>query len=823
MAQMIPAYGPAETGSKGEIQVYHLLKAGLSDEFTVVHSLPWLCAAVREIDAQYAPTGEIDFLVIHRRLGVLVLEVKGGIHKVHGSVFVHATSGKKTYVAAQTRRNVHGLARWLGSDPALRVRIGYGFVFPHSVFGEAEIGVALRDVSVPSPQAIFVDRSGLIDLAQRVQAIMEHWWNALGKRQLTEAVHQRLLQTLCPEFDGTPNWAARVDYDNKHWLRLTQEQAAVVEAAERQHRIVVTGWPGTGKTVIAVELARRAIASGRRVLFLTFNKLLGEYLHSEIGSGQGDVGSWHAWCSKWAWQTGGRSTGPDWLDRGCLEAAKEAEASPGFRPFDVLILDEAQAFRKEWCEWLSTYFMAGRVIAFCDETQVFSFEKNPLSVGELCTIFGTKAPFSLTIALRSPKAVLNHLQRVRLPAFQLHSPREHDEQGLKELVVPDVEAAVLDLLNRFESEGINPSDVAVLTKYTPMELVGRTATFETVSRYRGMEAPIVIVAGAESMDDVELFSAYSRATTTCIALYDAETLGFLKEKGRFHELLLENAQHRQVVDDAVEQARTITILKDEGDLSAVELQSVRIWWSSRYRGWCVDGDNRSEAAAYWIDYLASYFPWPVYYWYSSSCRELLFTASVNGGELDGVAGYRMSLGWCVACNAVCPQHRPKTLLPLVCFICSGAEVRPKPEPEVFAALRDFDAIVSSDAPKELSADRRNSLPLVLAALAARRFAGRNALNWNVQLNSIAIGGVLNRAALGFIYSRIAVKRPGTRLIRDDLAKDLSSRFVLPPGTTPETWRQVVARALGWASVRGLLRKRGTGVYEVVDVGALVDS
>jgi len=69
---MIPPFGPKETGSAGEKTVYSILANGLPDEFTVIHSLPWLSAAVRQNDAGTAPTGEIDFLVLHPDLGALV-------------------------------------------------------------------------------------------------------------------------------------------------------------------------------------------------------------------------------------------------------------------------------------------------------------------------------------------------------------------------------------------------------------------------------------------------------------------------------------------------------------------------------------------------------------------------------------------------------------------------------------------------------------------------------------------------------------------------------------------------------------------------------
>ncbi|WP_246877958.1 nuclease-related domain-containing protein, partial [Pantoea ananatis] len=72
------------------------------------------------------PSGEIDFLVLHRIYGVLSLEVKSGIYRVDGPIFVHLKTNNNVDVVKQTRNNVHGLARWLGGATTLRLRIGYG-------------------------------------------------------------------------------------------------------------------------------------------------------------------------------------------------------------------------------------------------------------------------------------------------------------------------------------------------------------------------------------------------------------------------------------------------------------------------------------------------------------------------------------------------------------------------------------------------------------------------------------------------------------------------------------------------------------------------
>src|SRR5690554_1904218 len=71
MAIMIPDTPPSKRGSvHSENQFWTELKLQLSDDFYVYHSLPYLTAEARQ--------GEVDFLVLHRKYGLLNIECKGG-------------------------------------------------------------------------------------------------------------------------------------------------------------------------------------------------------------------------------------------------------------------------------------------------------------------------------------------------------------------------------------------------------------------------------------------------------------------------------------------------------------------------------------------------------------------------------------------------------------------------------------------------------------------------------------------------------------------------------------------------------------------------
>src|SRR5262249_15953916 len=64
----------------------------------------------------------------------------------------------------------------------------------------------------------------------------------------------------------------------------TQEQFEALDAMAANPRVLFEGPAGTGKTLLAIEAARRSAAEGRRVLFVCFNRLLAKKLLAECSS-----------------------------------------------------------------------------------------------------------------------------------------------------------------------------------------------------------------------------------------------------------------------------------------------------------------------------------------------------------------------------------------------------------------------------------------------------------------------------------------------------------------------------------------------------------
>lgn len=818
MARMIPAIGPKSTNSRGEKNIYDLLKRGLSHDFTVIHSLPWLASDVKKIDPKYPPTGEIDFLIIHESLGLLTLEIKGGVQRIEDGLFIYAKTGKSSDHIQQMRKNTHGLAQALGSDYGLYLRIGYALVVPDSEFGEDVNIPGLRDITVAPQQSLLIDRKNMDahTLAARVLELMAFWKKSLDSKALGAARTARIVETLCPTYDGTPTWGSRVDYDNRIWLRLTQEQSSVVHMVKAQTRMVVTGWPGTGKTLIAIEIAQRMIAQGKRVLMLTFNSLLADYLRKEIDNiDRWKVATWHGFCSDYARKLREQPKKTEnWLEQGCFEDVQTAQVQGLIPEFDALILDESQTLRPAWCAWLSTQFAGKSIIAFCDETQRFAFEKERISTEDLCKVIGVDRAFPLTISLRSPRRVFDRLQCVRLPSSQMFSPRDVEDDTLQERVVKNVDSALEEIITELTEKGIDRKDIVVLSKLGWLGSTASAERYESVPRFRGMEAPVVIIVRADKMNEVELFCAYSRATTLCIALFEAESLGCDSSQGKFQELVLENPDNAHLANAAREQGQTSYLLARHVESVSVGLHSVALSWCDTWKCWFVDKQNDADL---WIDYLLTCHEWPVYFWTSLSRREIKREDPVANVVRDVPRTQTYELSRCEACNDLTP-HARQIRAASVCQRCTGElGERAAPSQEVLAMLRKFDSIITSPNLGTITQEVKGSLPLPLAALGARMYACARSQGVLAELNQLPNSSVLHRWATAFIYSRISVKLVGTKIERDTLAIS-TGRYVLPEGLTLEEWRQVIARGLGQSVAAGLLKKHKGGVYETVPIG-----
>ena len=143
---------------------------------------------------------------------------------------------------------------------------------------------------------------------------------------------------------------------------------------------LVTGPPGTGKTVMALYRGQMISERGESVRLLMHGKLLSQYTSQVVKSlgMNGSVTTFHSWIGKWCranWRCNMPSLGrfqPDWAK--IIELAIEKPPERGGMPH--LLVDEGQDMRPE-------FFMFARSIArgltvFADENQRITEQNSTL-------------------------------------------------------------------------------------------------------------------------------------------------------------------------------------------------------------------------------------------------------------------------------------------------------------------------------------------------------------------------------------------------------------------------------------------------------------
>lgn len=349
MAYLIPE--KPKDCTNGERIVLEQLARELSDDCIIFHSLGLH-------DHQTKIWGEIDLVLLSPK-GIYVLEVKGGKVDCKDGVWTFGdpiagrSYSKKEDPWSQASGAMFALRDRLASaDPTLgKLLIGYGVMMPMVAFDA-------RGVEI-EPKVLYDRRDLNKNAGFYLGRLQEHWKSVYekkhGKVPPNPTVDQiKAMRTILRPDIATSislgSWLTGLD---SAFVELTNDQLRISRRMESNPRTIVRGKAGTGKTLIALDRAKRLAARGMKVLFLCYNQLLARHLRDSlvgesIPPGKLDIYHVHAFYSKVIRE----ACLQDRLDRHAsdprffsdifpelfIEAAIELELPH----WDVLIIDEAQ-------------------------------------------------------------------------------------------------------------------------------------------------------------------------------------------------------------------------------------------------------------------------------------------------------------------------------------------------------------------------------------------------------------------------------------------------------------------------------------------------
>ncbi len=539
VARMIPDTIHPSVRSGAERRIFEVLKrAQGTEEWICLHSL----ALARH---GYKRRCEIDFIVITRK-AVLALEVKGGRINRKEGVWEFTDRYGQVYKRAespfdQASSGMFALEKLLrshfGSENRLaRLLLGYGVLLP-----DVEFDVTGCDV----PREIVYDiRDARVPIQAYIERLTAFTNSTQPKPKFAPTAKDAsdLLAFLRGDFELLPPLSVMGEDSRQRMISLTEAQLAVLDVLADRRGIIVEGAAGTGKTLLAVETARREARIGNRVLLLCFNRLLAASLAAELHKESVPsllvVSGIHQFLEQLIDESSLKTEFAEirksiegselWRQR-YPEYAHLALIESGRPPFDVLVVDEGQDMLSQplldfWDACLHGGLQAGRWRIFLDSNnQAALYGGLDQEAMDRLRRFGTS--HILTVNCRNTKQIVDETNMLAVPRQRAVSlnpgvPVEYIwygdlSQGSKKL---------LALLDRLCEQGIKPRDVTVLsarkldnscTSGLPKgrlvtlsadnikEIVGSRnpcPTLSTVSAFKGLENNYVILTDIEELE-----------------------------------------------------------------------------------------------------------------------------------------------------------------------------------------------------------------------------------------------------------------------------------------------------------------------------------
>lgn len=533
MPRILPADIYDGCSSPGEREIFFRLKNSPGiDDWVVLHSLD-LARHHRQI------SGEADFVILAPQLGLLCIEVKA---------------------CTRLRRNDQGW--WYGNDQkpdargpfrqasdamhTLRQRIAKvrpdlanivcwsAVIFPYVEFSarsdewhEWQVIDAPRFRSGALPDLL---RLVLLQARSYLHQKGVTWFKANDQRP-TSAHVTEIAQLLRPSFEVFASPKSRAQQVERELKQYTAEQFRALDALATNPRVLFTGPAGTGKTLLAIEAARRSASLGHRVLFVCFNRYLGQWLTDQMSTiaRRVNVSTLHRYMLGACGLSLPSSPEPGFWQNELPAKALGAllESAPDDGQYDELIVDEAQdVLRPDYLDVLDISLRGG--VSSGRWRFLGDFEKQSLyadtahdPVGTLQQRVSAFVQYSLRNNCRNPPriACLAHLLGRLAPDYskvlrpdngvepELLYYRDADHQR-------DLLASQLEL---FCNEGLRPSEIVVLscradqhsiasslrgTPWPLRSLPDRNAHdvgYSSIHAFKGLEARAVILTDIEEL------------------------------------------------------------------------------------------------------------------------------------------------------------------------------------------------------------------------------------------------------------------------------------------------------------------------------------
>ena len=500
MAVFIPSVKPEDfNNSYGEKAVYEALRS-LSDRYTVFYSLSWV--GINE----NRTIGEADFVILHPDKGVLVIEVKSGEIEYKNGEWIQTNTrtreSKRIDPLGQARKSQFELLDRL-------YKANCDFRLPMMCYCAWFPSIEITDnmaLPIEATKEIVLDEKSLDNPEKAIDTCFEYWETKYRSVRLDQRQFQKVVDTLCPHFHVVPKLKTKLEEIEASYIQLTNQQAALLDFLSEQRTAVIHGLAGTGKTVLAVEKAKRIASQNESVLFLCYNSFLRDTLKENNSIPNVSFHNAHSL----AFEIMGASDAPIEEVLTEFEEFLEEVFDEESWHYSNIIVDEGQDLDDRLLNRLYDLVRKknGCFYVFYDRNQYIMKNQSPQWIEEAeCRLVlhkncrNTAEVFKTSCSIMGLEGVNYNEIHGEVPAVRFYR------------TTAEMEAIVENFIKRVSSEGFLPEDVVILTAKTTENSWLETGKeyggfqlsnskepgkvlFTTIRKFKGLEADAILIVDA---------------------------------------------------------------------------------------------------------------------------------------------------------------------------------------------------------------------------------------------------------------------------------------------------------------------------------------
>lgn len=507
-------------GSIGEQYLYDKFNE-LDDDYIVFHSIQWTDKPKKK-----KRFGEADYLIFHKKRGILSVEVKhGGIRGSDNRIFQINRNTREEYLIRplyQADSSKFYFLEYL-MDKNINIPI-HSLVWFTGVEKRSVVG-ELPPQYITGGNTVFYEDLG--DISKTFEKLFN--FNGMKPIEIDKITVNNVIKYIAPEFNAFPSLANVIETNDYYFNRMTAEQSTLLDYLEEQEIAGIQGTAGTGKTMIAIEKAKR-LSAKEEVVFLCFNSLLVKFLRNRYEKELPNVTftNLYSIVSK-AYK---RIVNEDDI----ITFLGNTEEFPNDWKYKSIIVDEGQDFSTEMINKLKDISILndGSFYVFYDKNQLVQQRNNLewLQIMDCNLVLSINCRNTMEIAKSSTRPLKIEDKKIKtkykvegnppyfynlnsnLELFEKISKniRNFTEEGIQknQIVILTVKTLERSLLNGFGKIGnykiVNEPD-------------GKNILFTTARKFKGMESDVVLLVDLdeETLSDDESLRVFyvgaSRAKT----------------------------------------------------------------------------------------------------------------------------------------------------------------------------------------------------------------------------------------------------------------------------------------------------------------------